>query len=682
MSVVFKKYWHQFAVTSFLVLVLFTYNNCGKTTGSKTSSANLNSKSMLITEELIAVGSPVSLLTYPGPVSPRIAFGDGRIVNNVHTAFPDLPNVPGYPITGWQLDQSAGRELMKPLNMLLNDPGYDSLLGKANWTFPTPGGDSHLKIYKSPHYGMVYEMFSKNGVVGPYGGAGLILGAQNLPVQKVNGKIKLDLDFRLSKVISSNPKKNPSFHWFALSGLYFNVKNPATGVPRSFLIQIIHANHVPTSEESNYKFDNGVDSPMLGGIVNSDLDKVFYNEMADFKHITLDINKYMCYATKQEYGSASGKVFTLPDYFKDPKNWSFSGYFFDLEHASKSCTDPNPIYGEACPAQYVKDFGGQLEIGVQVANINITQRPMADYKDVCQDYAEYNPPVAPAASMSIDGVMGASKTITAGQSVALKYESSGAVSCTLTTYINNKQWYQNVDFSTKHDWGMTPFNDVGTYKWDILCKNAVGQTTSSSAILNVLAASSQQHTASFYLGNILNGTASIAAGEKIDLRYESKNATSCTLTAYRNGSMWYQNVDFSVAHNWGKVQFDTAGEFFKWEVKCKNSRGNIATSSVTLIVTKPNVPLATFFINDVPNTIKNIKVGQSVNLRYESSHTQSCTLTGHIDGNLWYQNVDFSVVHNWGSTPFPTAGTYRWVINCKNSKGEQATASGQLNVKK
>lgn len=672
-----KKYKHQISITSLLTLVLFTYNNCGKDNNSKLKK--LTSKSMMMKQGLVTVGSPMSLLTYPGPKSPLINLGDGKIVNNRHTAFPGLPAIPGYNFSGWQLDQTPGRELMNPTNMLLTDSGYDSLLGKANWIFPTQKGDTHLKIFNNSQYGLVYEMFSKNGSVGPYGGTGLILGAMDLPVKKVTGRIKLDLDFRLSKVISSNPNNNPSFHWFALSGLYFAINNPETGAKRSFLIQIVHANHKAISEDTNYRFDNGVDSPMLGGIVNSDLDKVFYSEMSDFKHITLDINKYMCFATKQQYGSASGKVFTLPEHYKNPKNWSFSGYFFDLEHASQNCTDPNPVYGENCPAKYIQNYGAQLEVGVQVANINITQDEAVEYSDICQGYPEYNSPTPPTASVFIDNIANQSKTITAGQSIDLKYESNHATSCTLTAYLNGNELYKNVDFSPAHNWGQTKFNESGTYRWDILCKNAVNQATTASASLNVIASpitlppKNNLPIANFYLDNVLNASKTITVNEVIDLKYESLNADSCTLTAYLNGKIWYQNVNFTTSHNWGKVPFNLAGDVHKWEIVCKNAHGT-ATSAVNLKVIQ-GTPIANFYINNVPNTTHTIKAGQNVDLRYEATAVKYCTLTGYINNKLWYKNPDFLIAHNWGHTPFKDPGIYRWTIDCKDTQGKQVVSS-------
>lgn len=689
LRLVLKNYRHQILITFISTLLLFAYNNCGKLASPKTKKSS--TKTSALSDQMIAVGNPTGLLPRPGPKTPLVYFGDGRIVDNKHTVFPNLPNVAGYTPSGWQLDQTPGRELIHPDHLSLNDPLYDSLLGKANWVFSAKGGGSHLKIFNNSQYGMVYELFSKNGNVGPYGGTGLILTpSELLPVQKITGKIKLDLDFRLSKVISSNSGVNPSFHWFVLSGMYFQVKNPETGALKSFLIQIIHGNHKAISEATNYKFDNGVDSPMLGGIINSDLDKVFVAEMADFKHITLDINKYMCYATKQKYGSASGKVFTMPSYFRNPKNWSFSGYFFDLEHASQTCTDPNPVYGESCPDKYIKDFGDKLEIGVQVANIKMTQQAMENYHDICQDYSEDNQLVAPTAKIYIDKIANASKTIFLDESIDLNYESTNTSSCTLTATLNGKTLYQNVDLPPNNSLGKISFKALGNYKWEVLCKNANSQTALSQASLNVInraevatsPITTTLPTARFYIDAQLNGSKTINPGEKVDLKYESSNALSCTLTAYMNGNLWYKNVDFLPSHNWGKVQFDTNGVTYRWEIDCKNNQGKVASSAVSLKVdSQYNVSKAAFYINNIINPNSSIKVGESIELRYEASSMDTCTLTAYLNGTLWYQNIDFTNSHNWGKTLFNSVGTYRWVIDCKNNKGQTATATGSLNVK-
>lgn len=520
-----------------------------------------------------------SLLPSSGPKSPLIRFGDGRIVAGKHTFFPDLPPINGYTPGNWQLDQSPGRELLEPTEMRLDDDELDPVLGKADWIFPSQNGVSHLKIYKNSRYGMVYEMLSKGGYVNIYGGSGFIFSPVNVQKQNLNGKIRLDLDFRIAKVISSNPEptKNPNFHWFSLSGLYFHVQNPQTGTVRPFLIQILHANHTPVSEATNFKFDNGVDAPMLGGIIDSDLNQVFYKKMDDFKHISLDVNKYICYATKQEYGSVSEKKFSLPEYFKNPKNWSFTGYFFDLEHAAGTCMDPNPVYGESCPSQHQKDFNSQVEVAVQVANINLTQQAMNNFTDVCQDYPE----VEPTAKFLINNQAINHKTVNSGESIDLKYESSATSSCDLTAYIDNKRWYQNKNFSTAHDFGRIKITDPATYKWDILCQNNNGKTSSASTSLTVV--KPILPTASFYIDNQLNPTRNIKPGESIDLRYESNNSQSCILTSHLNGVRWYQNVDFLTKHSWGKIPFNEPGSY-NWDIVCKNANGQTAAASASLKV--------------------------------------------------------------------------------------------------
>lgn len=69
----------------------------------------------------------------------------------------------------------------------------------------------------------------------------------------------------------------------------------------------------------------------------------------------------------------------------------------------------------------------------------------------------------------------------------------------------------------------------------------------------------------------------------------------------------------------------------------------------------------------------------SFNLRYDSVGAQNCDLQGYVNGNLWYQVLNFQTNYNWGNVQLQP-DQYRWDVSCRSAGGVINTASASATV--
>lgn len=69
----------------------------------------------------------------------------------------------------------------------------------------------------------------------------------------------------------------------------------------------------------------------------------------------------------------------------------------------------------------------------------------------------------------------------------------------------------------------------------------------------------------------------------------------------------------------------------------------------------------------------------SFNLRYDAIGAQNCNLQAYLNGNLWYQVLNFQTNYNWGNIQL-NPGQYRWDVSCMSASSAINTASASATV--
>jgi hypothetical protein len=188
----------------------------------------------------------------------------------------------------------------------------------------------------------------------------------------------------------------------------------------------------------------------------------------------------------------------------------------------------------------------------------------------------YMPPQLSAA-FYINGETNGSITLPAGTPFTLSYTSAGATSCDLAGYANGSLWYSLPNFGTSFNWGTESGWGPGNYTWVIVCRDTFGQTTQASASLYM----PPPPSAVFYINGEPNGNIALAAGTPFTLSYTSAGTTSCDLTGYANGSLWYTLPGFSTSFDFGTVT-DWGHGTYSWSILCRSAYGETTWASASL----------------------------------------------------------------------------------------------------
>ena len=91
------------------------------------------------------------------------------------------------------------------------------------------------------------------------------------------------------------------------------------------------------------------------------------------------------------------------------------------------------------------------------------------------------------------------------------------------------------------------------------------------------------------------------------------------------------------------------------------------------------LPTAEFLINGYVNGSINAFSDEKFSLKYEVVGAQSCTLTGYVNGAVWYTAPDFDTKYDWGLVGL-TPGTYRWTVDCVSAQGTHNVAAANAVV--
>lgn len=200
-----------------------------------------------------------------------------------------------------------------------------------------------------------------------------------------------------------------------------------------------------------------------------------------------------------------------------------------------------------------------------------------------------------------------------------------------------------------------------------------------------------QPTPEFAIHGMVNDNISTTSATPFTLRYDSVGALSCDLTGYLNGRVWYQNLNFSTAFNWGTVQL--APGSYRWVVNCRSAQGTMNSAQATAVVTAPPpAPTANFSFNnqvqanptlsgasnpwpDPPISIVEIPYfRQPFNFSYNSTNTSTCQLNAYYAVSLWgfwapwYSVPVMPTYYSWPPVSLER-NYYWWKLICTGAGG-------------
>jgi hypothetical protein len=204
-----------------------------------------------------------------------------------------------------------------------------------------------------------------------------------------------------------------------------------------------------------------------------------------------------------------------------------------------------------------------------------------------------------------------------------------------------------------------------------------------------------QPTAEFAINGAVNGNRNTNSATPFTLSYDSVGAQTCDLTGYLNNAVWYQNLNFNTAFDWGTVQLAPGN--YRWVVNCRSAANTMSSAQATATVTlPPPAPTAAFSFNNVPQAnvawtgptnpwpssaagIKEISYGtQPFNFSYNSTNTTTCQLSAFYAttlGGTWVPWYNVAVMPTYYSWPPVTLDRsyYWWWLTCTGEGGSVAT---------
>ena len=297
----------------------------------------------------------------------------------------------------------------------------------------------------------------------------------------------------------------------------------------------------------------------------------------------------------------------------------------------------------------------------------------------------------PSSSTSVPQVtFNTDKTsMTLGQSVTLSYTSTGSTSCS-----GSGAWSgsKNATSSWAYE-GATPLS-VGTYTYNLTCKNNTGETTKSVSVTVNQANSTSTTTpppttttvnppyTALNISN--NASAEITQGQSVTLSWSStNNATSCEASGAWSGNK-------TASSTWlNETVTPPSSGTFTYSLKCANSGGYGNTVNVTVKVnptptstpipssgsqqTQTSAPYVALNIgNQSSVTVSVPSGGTSTTLSWSATNSPtSCEASGDWNGN---KNASSSWINE--TVPIAQGGKmYTYSLRCKNNAGYGNTAT-------
>ncbi|HBM45407.1 TPA: hypothetical protein DDZ75_00275 [Patescibacteria group bacterium] len=211
-----------------------------------------------------------------------------------------------------------------------------------------------------------------------------------------------------------------------------------------------------------------------------------------------------------------------------------------------------------------------------------------------------------------------------------------------------------------------------SYKLRFNGVNAITRPDAPSAGFSIVTATTQT-AINPTINSFTADSSTITAGSLTYLRYNVKDAASCSLIGGRFNSMnLYQltpNTTF-VAGDTGALNAST-----QYELQCKSSTGNIISKYLTVNVTQPTQTAINPTINSFTADSSTITAGSSTYLKYNVSNAVSCLINGG-----GYSMTNLSGVSAGTINTSTLSASTQYELQCKSSTGNIISKYLTVNV--
>jgi hypothetical protein len=294
--------------------------------------------------------------------SPRLRFHLGQVADNQSVISPILPNIPGDP-SPYFIQQWVQSSYIQPTLLLRNHKvTYDAIMGKAAYAFEAPDGHAHVWVYRY-NGTYVYELYEAGGSLTPGGGSNLFLTSDKFVQDAtLDRPITFEFDAKISRASISAPASAQNSGIVlsdAFVGFGLNFVDPTTGAHSVFMQVPIAASRPADVPRKAAFYCQGSNVFLFSpSLVSGEPTLPFAPDFGPLHHFKYSINGYLNDLINSTTCGA------LPAAAKDPKNWQLTGFYMGLETQSmdaRSTTAPPVALG-------------QVEMGLQIANIKATRR--------------------------------------------------------------------------------------------------------------------------------------------------------------------------------------------------------------------------------------------------------------------------------------------------------------------
>ncbi len=273
------------------------------------------------------------------------------------------------------------------------------------------------------------------------------------------------------------------------------------------------------------------------------------------------------WAPGKDIGSAWKTVQQNPPTLGD-EHVLLSGTSMAAPHIAAVAAYAGTLWGATTPAQIESmirglgyPLGSTAENGAAIYTVNLTgTRPTA----------------IPTAVFALNGGTGdriGTQGLQSGEPFNLQYDSVGAVSCTLTGYLNGAVWYQIPNFLVSYDWGSATLL-TGSYQWTVDCVSGSGTHNTATIRADVLPPAPP--TAKFYINQMEQPNGSTYYYQydpqhPVYFSYSSSQETNCDLTVQKGPvggslSFWYDYPGLGTSFSWGNVTW--APYWYRYRIDC------------------------------------------------------------------------------------------------------------------
>ncbi|MBS0379718.1 MAG: hypothetical protein JSS29_14655 [Proteobacteria bacterium] len=256
-------------------------------------------------------------------------------------------------------------------------------------------------------------------------------------------------------------------------------------------------------------------------------------------------------------------------------------------------------------------------------------------------------------------------SLSTGQSLALSWATSNAVSCTASGGTGSDGW-SGAQLSASAGTSVGPLNVAGTFVYGLQCTGPGGTSAVSSVTVTV--------TAPPLPASIIAFTAipnSIVAGQSISLSWASVGATACAASGGSGGDGWSGTVPAS-STNTSVGPITTVGTVI-YTLTCSGPGGPSGPISVNLAVTPAPVGPPSITLSANGQNPAQLSPGQTLTLAWSTAHATACTASGGTGSDGWAgpqgtTNAGLSL------GAIATPGVYAYTLSCTGPGGSAAAS--------